>query len=214
MSLILQGEKNLPDSRIACPACEYERGRPGKPVLEADGLHCLECGNRWKDLNDTVVFSRKSVMLAGLGAGSTLAGHTLSESRIGDFSKPRGALPGMVALAFLFLLGVGVVYAFLLGSGPGFEQEGLRVAELEFEELVRTGRGKVVRVTGTIENSGNSAETVPSVTLVLRQSNGQELTRWNYRSPVVKLRPGRKTRFISSIQNDAPVIASVEALFN
>ena len=118
-----------------------------------------------------------------------------------------------LAAFFVLALGIGATYLFLTGGSSQPSYKGLHVADVKFEEVVRGGLGKVVRVKGTISNSGERPEIVKRVAIVLRKSNGNELTRWYYKSPVVKLAPGGKTRFVSSIQYDTPVIASVEASF-
>ena len=182
-------------------------------------MHCLDCGNTWKELSALLpgpgnsTFSRPVAVAADASVDSEMrAGVADAVAR--DYRKDgkSGTLPMLLAV-FILVLGVGATYLFLTRIQVQPAEKGLHVADLRFEELVRGNLGKVVRVKGVISNSGNQPELVKRLAIVLRKSNGSELTRWYYSSPVVKLAPGGKTRFVSSIQYDTPVIASVEALF-
>lgn len=196
----------------ACPVCEYERGEPGKPIARNNEMHCLSCGSSWKQFTNSLSSVKSSKDEQKLGRDNYIdvtEEPDVSVSRFSNSSNRTASYAILAGMAALVLC-IGATMAFL-GSGVT-EKKGLHVADIRFEELVRNG-GKVVRVNGTIENSSSNAEVVPRVALVLRKTNGSELTRWYYNSPVAKLHPGARTRFVSSIPYDTPFIASVEALF-
>ncbi len=202
----------------ACPACEYRQGGSGRPVLKDGTMHCLECGNSWKEFS-SVTFGAKPMVLHNNSESAaepddvSINSHNSTASyRLADKTPKSGIVPTVLA-SLLLVAGVTAVVVFLQSGLKVGEPEGLHVAELNFEELVRGNQGKVVRVKGTISNDGPGSETVGRLAIVLRKSNGSELTRWYYNSPIRKLSPGGKTRFVSSIQYDTPVIASVEASF-
>ena len=209
---------NNPESQ-ACPSCEYERASRGKPVFRDGKMHCLECGGSWKELGntdfagDTAFMPSPTTEIIFPNARADAVPPPKSLNPTNDPGWARKRAFGLLTCSFLLIAGIGITLILITYNSANRTVGGLRVASVEFEELVRGDLGKVIRVKGTIANSGDSSERVPRIMLVLKKANGGELTRWYYNSPVVKLVPGGKTRFVSSIQYDTPFIASVEALF-
>ena len=209
---------NKPESQ-ACPSCEYERASRGKPVLRDGKMHCLECGGSWKEFGNTDFASDGEFIPSPTtdvfvqNANADAVPPPKSQNSTNDPGWAKKGVFGFLACGFLLIAGIGIMLIFIAYNSANRTVDGLQVASVEFEELVRGDLGKVIRVKGTIANSGDSSERVPRILLVLKKANGGELTRWYYNSPVVKLAPGGKTRFVSSIQYDTPFIASVEALF-
>ncbi|MGI9353269.1 MAG: hypothetical protein ACR2O3_17045 [Rhizobiaceae bacterium] len=202
----------------ACPSCEYERASPGKPVSRDGKMRCMDCGSSWK------VFGSQASRLERIPEALPWSAVSFQGPVVEFSPSPADPIPanspgykksglhGLLICGFLLIAGVGLMLTFFASNPDVPANGGLHVANVEFEELVRGDLGKVVRVKGTISNIGASSERVPRIALVLKKTNGSVLTRWYYNSPVVKLAPGGKTRFVSSIQYDTPVIASVEAL--
>ena len=87
----------------------------------------------------------------------------------------------------------------------------LKVEQVNFEELVRGASGKVVKVTGTISNTGSTPAPLPGVSIVLRSAGGREVARWRYSSRKTRLAPGEKTHFMSAKPLDYTIVSSVEA---
>ncbi|MEM9332415.1 MAG: hypothetical protein AAGA53_13885 [Pseudomonadota bacterium] len=196
-----------------CPSCEYERGTSGKPVAENGQMRCLSCGNVWKEYNDVRLLEIKKEAL--LRPEQVPPAHSLSSPGFVPLAVNSGkkGIASVLIVSTLFVAGIGLSLLFFALNPFVGEKKGLDLSGLTFEELARGGRGKVIRVRGVIENAGVSTARVPRLAIILRKSNGRELTRWYYQSPIGVLKPGSKTRFVSSIQYNNPVIASVDAVF-
>ncbi|MEM9278135.1 MAG: hypothetical protein AAGA76_06150 [Pseudomonadota bacterium] len=198
-------------STPSCPTCEYERASPGKPVSRDGKMHCLECGNSWKEFSNLVVDVKAPLSLPQEPEAEEGFGQV--DPAFPGAANSKSGMTGLMAAIFLLVSGIAGLLAFLQFNVPDGQQKGLHVANIQFEEIIRGNRGKVVQVKGVISNSGAESKALPRLAIILRKSNGNELTRWYYRSPVLQLKPGGESRFVSSIQSDFPVIASVEALF-
>ena len=211
-------EKNI--NTNACPACEYKYGTRGRPVSSHGSLVCLSCGNEWKEVSH---LQCRTSTVSGLPATNqrkvNLETQTVSEYANVEQKtyKPQASKSGPVGVLFaamLLLAGVVGTYAYMSTNLNPYAAKGVFVSNLHFEEIVRHNQGKVVQVRGTILNSDDRSNPINRLALILRKSNGSELTRWYYTSPVTKLSPGGKTQFVSSIQYDTPIIASVDAVFD
>lgn len=178
---------------------------------------CLSCGNRWKELSDGPV-SLGDIWRedTNLQSAKMVIPDEMKKSHVvyGAAESPKHSwLSGVILSIGLLISGIVATTNFMEHKTNKLNTRGLKVADLQFEELVRQNLGKVVRVSGTIANTGTDSYPVTRLALILKKSNGSELTRWYYNSPVAKLAPGGKTRFVSSIHYDTPVIASVDAKF-
>ena len=204
----------------ACPACEYKHGTKGKPVYSQGAFICLSCGNEWKEV---IQLERSSSTRSGLVEAKPAKWTTSDqpyystenlERHKAKHTKSQSGLVGVSLAVLLLFAGVIASYLYLTGGQVSPVEKGVHVSELNFEEIIRQNRGKVVQVKGTILNTDNRSKQIKRLALILRKSNGSELTRWYYTSPVMKLSPGAKTQFVSSIQYDTPIIASVDAVFD
>ncbi len=217
-------------SKNTCPACEYERGVPGKPVSTGNETHCLACGNSWKEYGNVLaleeIAGEKPALLFSPAAKLDYHSKTPPEHEPDNQitypeaettftqspSKPWFAMPIVACIAAI--LGIGVIatlYSFdFMTNREG--HKGLHVESVAFEEIIRPGGSKVVKVQGMLENRGERTEPVNRIAIVLRKANGTELARWYHASKVPALKPGKKAGFVTAMAVSAPVIASVDAI--
>lgn len=199
----------------ACPACEYERGDPGRPVTRGDSIHCLSCGNTWREYSNAALLASHNHPIPTVSRSQKpVFRHNRQKLAKTGSDNPVSIGTGIViAFAASLFLGLGVatvIYAlhfFTHSTGSGK----LHVENLTYEELVRGGGNKIVKVEGTITNDTDRTIVLPKVAIVLKTASGIELVRWHYASATQTLKAGEQTRFMSAKPVNAPVISSVEA---
>lgn len=213
-----------------CPACDFERGEPGKPVQRGSQIECLACGSSWKEYGNTAapiqgrttraepLFNRRRKKTAEIEEVPSFEPvdrvyypdvNTEYSTEVRRFSA---GLPAVFATALILILGVAGTLYWLDLEHDKAAAKGLHVENIRFEEIVRPGGQKIVRVQGMLENDGYQAEPVKRIAIVLRKANGDELLRWYHSSRTPFLKPGRKTGFVTAMAVTAPAIASVDAL--
>lgn len=213
-------EKN----KISCPACEYERNSHGQPVEKNGQMQCLDCGSTWRVFgtasnlsSETLKNVKKKNQVKQLAEQVSFKVHELEPSAISklnlkDYKPGLGIIISCFAIFILFA-GIFTGVQMLKPQQQVFVSDQLNISEIEIEEQVRRNGQKIFTVTGLVSNPTSDSKSVPPIAIILRQKNGDEITRWYYNSSLVALLPGRKSRFASSIQYDTPIVAYAEAVF-
>ena len=228
---------------LACPACEYERGHRGKPSVQGNTATCLDCGTSWKELGTKPQLSVQKESSAGDKFNAPVDPRVFNnrhfETQNSD-SKPAhfvfdkqsqnatswpSARQGVVhswrnaAVAICFLVsgfaGWSLFGGTMLNGMSNFASPWtkVRIEDVVMRE-VRNSRGnRVITVEGALSNAASSGQTVPTIEIILRRANGQEIHRWLHNPPLAKMKPQSNARFVSSIQHDNARIAYAEAEF-
>ncbi len=211
-------------NETACPACEYEKNTHGRPVENNGQMQCLDCGSTWR------VFGTASPLAFGTLKKPITQTSTkeLAQQVSFSVSKPEPSFIsqinphkykpglGMVISCFaIFILAMGIFLGlqFFKPSQQVLVADRLNISDIKIDEQVRRNGDKVFTVTGLVSNPSVKAKPIPPIAIILRQKNGDEITRWHYNSSLAALLPGRKSRFASSIQYDTPIVAYAEAVF-
>ena len=217
------------ETKISCPACEYERNSHGRPVKRDGQMQCLDCGASWRvfgthmsSLPEKIATTPNKTQIKELSEKMAFQVHepddTASSNHAGIQTNITNYKPGFGTLMACFsagLLFVGLYLGtlFLENGAETMPSDALYIAEVEIEEQVRKNGDKVFTVKGLVANPTNLSKPIPPIAIILRKQNGSEVTRWYYNSSLAALRAGGKSRFASSIQYDTPIVAYAEAVF-
>lgn len=212
------------NKQIACPACEYERNKPGKPVEKHGQMECLDCGSKWRVFGTLNLAKHETRVEAKDKTRAQVLSEQVSFRAYEDEVKPRvlnkkqSFKPGIGLMLSGFaavLLFVGMFYGvyFLKSEARVLQGNNLNIAEVAIKEQIRRNGEKVFTVEGVITNPTMKDRPIPPVEIILRQKNGSEIFRWQYNSALPSLSAGGKSRFASSIQYDTPIVAYAEAEF-
>ena len=227
---------NSDNRQITCPACDYDRGKPGRPQVTGDHVRCLDCGATWRELGskapmlkDDRISERVNPFVDTNDKSKTFRSllpedATIEASQTGynmrESNRSALYLSGIAGLVFLSCLAASVFILQSLGahdvdrmitSSVGVSE--MRISNIKVTEMVRQGGRKIFRVEGEIENPTKRKKPLPRLLLILKNDRGSELLRWHYSSPVKQMDAGRKLRFASTVQYDTPYAASAEAYF-
>lgn len=230
MAMGPRGMKAKPD--IACPVCEYEKGSLGKPVSREGQMECLECGSTWR------VFGTRNPVASETALKPDVIRELKEKLRHQQFdvassenriSEPKGKSAGFASNVKSYAPGLGMLISCLavlicfvavfLGmqlldsNSIRAQNKALYIGEIELDEQVRRNSSKVFTVRGLVGNPSDVSKPIPVIEIILRKTNGEEITRWYYNSSLASLKPGAKSRFASSIQYDTPAVAYAEAVF-
>ena len=216
-------------TKVSCPACEYERNSHGHPVERDGQMQCLDCGASWRVFGTHIKSSSEkssavssktrikelleevSFQTHELDEASSF-NHTGNNWNISSYKPGLGSLMACVGAGLLFV-GLYVGLLFLEKDAKVMPSDALYIAEVEIEEQVRQNGDKVFTVKGLVANPTQLSKPIPPIAIILRKQNGSEITRWHYNSSLAALRAGGKSRFASSIQYDTPIVAYAEAVF-
>lgn len=206
----------------ACPACEYERGHAGLPVPVADGMMCRDCGTSWKEVGSSAAHSVKQQPEVSDTPRQGIIDSRIFETSGDDHppyeSEKETVFDGLFAKPVVRQFApVCAIVLILVASGyflsELFTKQSIQISEIEMRQQVNSRGGKVVTVQGLIMNDTQAGKRIPKISIVLRQTNGQEITRWYHQSALTRLKPGAAARFSSSIQSDYESAMYAEAVF-
>ncbi len=217
----------------SCPNCEYETGKPGRPTLRGDTIHCLDCGTSWKDIS-----ANPAILLENNSREKTLddlrnmlrekhnktlwdtGSHNASQSNNtidfpdthGEPSQRNTAMTIATALLGVFIMVGGAGTYFWPHTEKG-DRSIVSLSDIELKEQIGRAGRKVITVKGLVENGTNEYQAIRPISIILRRKDGGEIVRWRHVSHKPILKAGAKSRFASSIQYDTPLVAYAEAVF-
>ena len=199
-------------------------------MVKADIIICLDCGTSWKEISASVatktptqisITSKQTTLeelrtLARNGDANEAdqnAGFTTTQTSETNTQHPNAMAYsfGVIACLFLAIIGGSIWFSQSVTSN-GAQSASLIVDEVNLREQIGRDGKKVVTVKGSIQNGSDTAKVLPPIAIILRKNDGGEIMRWRHLSPKPVIDPGVKTRFVSSIQVDAPIIAYAEAI--
>ncbi|MEM8648960.1 MAG: hypothetical protein AAGF54_00365 [Pseudomonadota bacterium] len=215
----------------ACPSCEYEKNSPGRPIQEGDHLKCLDCGSTWRQYgNRPISYSTlaepeqpapsrekptpRFIEDKFFKARSEDDGFQANSSS--SFSQTSNGVTGFQITLVACFLFFAVLFGTVLGLNfltPVQNKETLHIADVQMQELMRGGT-KVFTVRGNVNNNTNTRRAIPRIAIILKKSGGEEVFRWYYKSSKTVLEAGGKSKFATSVQYNAPIVAYAEAVFD
>jgi hypothetical protein len=219
---------------VACPACEYERNSKGRPIERDGQMECLECGASWREFDSEAIILKAKPFGQKAATSKTRTRHLADQVSFHVNEEPVSETPFLassVQTVSSYTPGLGTMMACFsalllfagLYLGITFLQHGpsevaqradkLQIGEIKLEEQVRRNGEKVFTVKGLVSNPTGVAKPIPRIAIILRKQNGNEITRWYYKSTMPALNSGGKSRFATSIQYDTPIVAYAEAVF-
>lgn len=225
---------NSHKNEVACPACEYERNTKGRPVEHEGQMECLECGATWREFDSDAIalkakpFGQKpqSAKTRTRQLAEQISFQVVEEpvseepflasagQKVSSYTPGLGTMmAGFSALLLFAGLYLGISF---LEQGPAeiaHRADKLQIGEIKLEEQVRRNGEKVFTVKGLVTNPTQASKPIPRIAIILRKQNGNEITRWYYKSTMPSLGSGAKSRFATSIQYDTPIVAYAEAVF-
>lgn len=189
---------------LSCPACEYERGSPGRPVAAGAGrMRCLACGGEWREAGAEPAFA----------PAIAHDGRRTPEARTPALAGPKPRWrPGFAPADGLVWLSAGLAVFFLvaqpfsMNGAPALKSllpwraKPVEISSLSARQLVRDGQ-VAVRVEGRITNRTRNRQPIGDVDVVLTQGNGRQVFSWKHRPAVPWLEPGQSIRFTTANGN-------------
>lgn len=219
-------------SDISCPQCEYERNTSGQPVERDGEMQCLDCGSSWRVFGTRHSGSVENIQKVDpIKEIKKKLRKNPYKTEAEDDQQPQEFKPdlkttpkserympglGVMISCFAVFVMFGSLYFgvnYLKQQNHYVSSDSLYIGEVAVEEQVRRNGSKVFTVKGLVANPTAGSKPIPTIAIILRQTNGKEITRWHYTSSLASLKAGAKSRFASSIQYDTPIVAYAEAVF-
>jgi len=220
----------------SCPNCEFEKGKPGRPVLRGENIHCLDCGTSWKDITANSVpllqdnsrektFAEMRAMLRqttnqnrmddeAYVSNSQFANTIDMPEHLEEYTSP-GHTAIFAAIALFVFISVSGLSPFFYWNSDKEDtaQQVVSLTDIELKERIGRAGKKVITVKGLVENGTGEYQALRPIAIILRRKDGGEIIRWRHVSQRPVLKAGARTRFSSSIQYDTPLVAYAEAVF-